>query len=77
MTEPNAPAASAEDEESAGVRPDVEGPATAGSPTGVSAADAAATRLGEVAEAPLEQHVEIYEDVHRTLQEGLADLDEQ
>jgi len=46
-------------------------------PTGVDAADAAADRLGKLDEAPLEEHVEIYEDVHRRLQEGLADLDEQ
>jgi hypothetical protein len=46
-------------------------------PSGVPAADAAAERLGAVREAPLEDHVEIYEDVHRRLQEGLADLDEQ
>lgn len=45
--------------------------------TGVPAADAAADRLGELEQAPLDEHVEIYEDVHRRLQEGLADLDEQ
>jgi len=45
--------------------------------TGVAAADAAADRLAQVDDAPLEEHVEIYEDVHRRLQEGLADLDEQ
>jgi len=45
--------------------------------TGVAAADSAADRLGELAQAPLDEHVEIYEDVHRRLQEGLADLDEQ
>ena len=45
--------------------------------TGVPAADAAAERLSELDEAPLEEHVEVYEDVHRRLQEGLADLDEQ
>jgi hypothetical protein len=45
--------------------------------TGVTAADAAADRLAEVDAAPLEEHVGIYEDVHRRLQEGLADLDEQ
>ena len=33
-------------------------------------------RLQELDDAPLEQHVEVYEDVHRRLQEGLADLDE-
>ena len=46
-------------------------------PTGVTAADAAADRLAALEEAPLDEHVEIYEDVHRRLQEGLADLDEQ
>jgi hypothetical protein len=45
--------------------------------TGVPAADGAADRLGELEEAPLDEHVAIYEDVHRRLQEGLADLDEQ
>lgn len=45
--------------------------------TGVAAADAAADRLAELDDAPLEEHVGIYEDVHRRLQEGLADLDEQ
>ena len=46
-------------------------------PTGVAAADAAAQRLAEITDAPVESHVGIYEDVHRRLQEGLADLDEQ
>jgi hypothetical protein len=45
--------------------------------TGVASVDAAAERLTELDEAPLEEHVGIYEDVHRRLQEGLADLDEQ
>jgi hypothetical protein len=45
--------------------------------TGVASADAAAQRLTELDEAPLEEHVGIYEDVHRRLQEGLSDLDEQ
>lgn len=45
--------------------------------TGVAAADAAADRLDELEDAPLDEHVAIYEDVHRRLQEGLADLDEQ
>ena len=45
--------------------------------TGVAAADAAADRLTELEQASLDEHVEIYEDVHRRLQEGLADLDEQ
>ena len=33
-------------------------------------------RLQAVEDAPLDEHVEVYEDVHRRLQEGLADLDE-
>jgi hypothetical protein len=44
--------------------------------TGVPAADDARARLSEVDAAPLEEHVELFEDVHRRLQEGLADLDE-
>jgi hypothetical protein len=45
-------------------------------PTGVPAADEARAHLSAVDEAPLEEHVDVYEDVHRRLQEGLADLDE-
>lgn len=48
-----------------------------GAPAGPPAVDQAARRLDDLEEAPLEDHVEIYEDVHRRLQEGLADLDEQ
>jgi hypothetical protein len=44
--------------------------------TGVAPVDAAREHLGDVADAPLEEHVAIYEDVHRRLQEGLADLDD-
>ena len=44
--------------------------------TGVTAADEAKARLQDIDDAPLEEHVEVYEDVHRRLQEGLADLDE-
>jgi len=44
--------------------------------TGVPAADNARERLADVDDAPLEEHVEVYEDVHQQLQEGLADLDE-
>ena len=53
---------------------DVAGPAAV-ERTGVAAADEAAERLTELADAPVEAHVGIYEDVHRRLQEGLADLD--
>jgi hypothetical protein len=44
--------------------------------TGVPAVDQARERLAAVDEAPLDEHVDVYEDVHRQLQEGLADLDE-
>ena len=54
----------------------VEVAGAAPAPTGVEAADGAAERLQELDEAPLEDHVGVYEDVHRRLQEGLADLDE-
>jgi hypothetical protein len=57
-----------------GERPDTE-PAEQPA-TGVSSADEARERLSAVESAPLEEHVEVYEDVHRRLQEGLADLDE-
>lgn len=40
------------------------------------AADRARERLQALDDAPLDEHVEVYEDVHRQLQEGLADLDE-
>lgn len=42
----------------------------------VPAAHEARERLQDIDDAPLEEHVEVYEDVHRRLQEGLADLDE-
>jgi hypothetical protein len=53
-----------------------DGAGEAPEPTGVPAADAARELLATVDDAPLDQHVEVYEDVHRRLQEGLADLDE-
>lgn len=51
-------------------------PGTDPQSTGVPAADEARARLSTVDDAPLEEHVDVYEDVHRRLQEGLADLDE-
>ncbi|MDQ1747417.1 MAG: hypothetical protein QOD07_1680 [Frankiaceae bacterium] len=45
-------------------------------PSGVPAADDAAERLRDLDAAPVDQHVAIYEDAHRRLEEGLADLDE-
>jgi hypothetical protein len=45
--------------------------------TGVAAADAALDRLRDVAAAPLEEHVEIFDDVQRQLHDGLAELDDE
>jgi hypothetical protein len=49
---------------------------TSTAPSGHPSVDAAATRLGDLDEAPIDEHVDIYDDVHRRLQEGLADLDD-
>jgi hypothetical protein len=51
--------------------PDEQPPAT-----GIEAADEARRHLAELDTAPLEEHVGIYDEAHRRLQEGLADLDE-
>jgi hypothetical protein len=32
-------------------------------------------RLAEIAELPVEEHTEVYEDVHRRLQDALADVE--
>ena len=55
---------------------DADGAQDTPAPTGVGAADAARELLAKVDDAPLEEHVEVFEDAHRRLQEGLADLDE-
>lgn len=44
--------------------------------SGTPATENARERLQALDDAPLEEHVAVYEDVHRRLQEGLADLDE-
>jgi hypothetical protein len=46
-------------------------------PTGVAAADSALKRLRDVETAPLEEHVEIFDDVQRRLHDGLAELDDE
>jgi hypothetical protein len=46
-------------------------------PTGVTAADAALERLRDVNTAPLDEHVEIFDDVQQRLHEGLAELDDE
>lgn len=43
--------------------------------TGNARVDAALSRLDDLSERPAADHVEIYEDVHRRLQEALADPD--
>jgi hypothetical protein len=45
--------------------------------TGVTAADSALERLRDVESAPLDEHVEIFDDVQRRLHEGLAELDDE
>jgi hypothetical protein len=56
---------------------DTEPDADAPEHTGVAAADAALDRLRDVEQAPLEDHVEIFDDVHQRLHEGLAELDDE
>ncbi|MBI1376196.1 MAG: hypothetical protein GC157_01725 [Frankiales bacterium] len=43
--------------------------------TGDARVDAATARLAEVAELPVADHVAVYDDVHRRLQDALADAD--
>lgn len=45
--------------------------------TGVACADAALTRLRDVETAPLEDHVEIFDEVQRLLHDGLSELDDE
>jgi hypothetical protein len=43
--------------------------------TGDARVDAATARLAELAELPTSEHVTVYEDVHRRLQDALSDAD--
>jgi hypothetical protein len=45
-------------------------------PTGVATVDAALDRLAAVEGAPVEAHVQIFDDVQRQLHEALAELEE-
>jgi hypothetical protein len=54
-----------------------EQPSGGEAPTGVTAADAALERLRDVETAPLEDHVEIFDEVQQRLHEGLAELDDE
>jgi hypothetical protein len=45
--------------------------------TGEQAVDEALRRLDELAERPVAEHVAVFDDSHRQLQDALADLDEE
>jgi hypothetical protein len=45
--------------------------------TGEPAVDDALRRLDELADRPVAEHVGVYDDAHRQLQDALADLDEE
>jgi hypothetical protein len=46
-------------------------------PTGDERVDEALTRLGELGGVPVAQHVEVFEDVHRRLQDVLGAIDQE
>jgi hypothetical protein len=52
------------------------GPEIGDEATGVAAVDTALERLRDLEGAPVESHVEIFDDVQRQLHEALAELDE-
>lgn len=57
--------------------PDTAGEVDAGAPGGVPPAVLAARqRLTTLADAPGAEHVEVFDEVHRLLQDALATLDE-
>jgi len=43
--------------------------------TGDARIDAATARLGDLADLPTADHVAVYDDVHRRLQDALADAE--
>jgi hypothetical protein len=45
--------------------------------TGDPRVDSALTRLGDLDELPVSEHVPVYDEVNRLLQDALADLDEE
>ena len=51
----------------------VDGPSDPSDPPGDPRVAAAVQRLEELGDSPPEEHVEIYEQVHRVLQETLSD----
>jgi hypothetical protein len=51
-------------------------PEPADEATGVASVDAALARLRDLETAPVEAHVEIFDDVQRQLHDALAELDD-
>lgn len=43
--------------------------------TGEPRVDAAIARLGELGGLPVDEHLDVFQDVHRRLHDALADLD--
>ncbi|HVT22257.1 MAG TPA: hypothetical protein VHE57_12815 [Mycobacteriales bacterium] len=56
--------------------PEAGGEHTVEESTGVPAVDAALARLRDLEDAPVESHVEIFDDVQRQLHDALAELEE-
>ena len=52
-------------------------PPAAPAPTGDARVDGALTRLQALDELPVAEHVGVYDEVNRLLQDALADLDEE
>jgi hypothetical protein len=74
LTEPMEPE---ESEASELPRAVVEMPVPDPEPTGHPDVDAALDRLRELADRPTGAHPELYDDVHRRLQDALAEIDQQ
>jgi hypothetical protein len=55
----------------------VEMPVPDPEPTGHPGVDAALDRLRELADRPTGAHPELYDDVHRRIQDALAEIDQQ
>ena len=57
-------------------RPGVPGPGVPGPAGRTSVATVAAERLAQLAELPVAEHVAVFDEVHRLLQDALATLDQ-
>lgn len=51
--------------------------ASEGETTGEERVDAALARIGELDDLPLTAHPEVFDDVHRRLQDALTGIDEE